>query len=124
MKALEGFDDLLAFGRVSQAVKIGTHEFKLHTLNSQEYGRMTHAAGEDPKATTAERFEVLQRWTLAYAIESIDGKPVTPEQANELLSGAQLAISNALYDSYASMVSEQNKLLEDAKKNSSEVAAS
>lgn len=124
MKALEGFDDLLALGKVSHPVKIGSHEVRLHTLNSLEYGKMTRSAGDAPESTTAERFEILQRWTLSYAIESIDGKAVTPEQANEILSGAQLAVSNSLYDAYVVMVSEQNKLLDDAKKNSSEVAIS
>jgi hypothetical protein len=124
MKALEGFDDLLALGRMTRPVNVGTHEFKLHTLNSLEYSRMTRSAGEDPKATTAERFEILQRWTLSYAVESIDDKPVTPEQVSDLLSKAQLVISNTLYDSYAEMVTEQNKLLDSAKKNSSAEATS
>lgn len=124
MKALEGFDDLLSLGRMTRTVQVGTHSFKLHTLNGLEYARMTRSAGEDPKAPTAERFEILQRWTLSYAIESIDEKPATPEQISDLLANAQLGISNKLYDAYAAMVEEQNALLEDAKKNSSAEAAS
>lgn len=124
MKALEGFDDLLTLGSLTRDVKVGAYTFKLHTLNSAQYAKMTRSAGEDPKSTTAERFENLQRWTLCYAVESIDGTAVTPEQMNGMLTKAQLGVSNILYDAYAEMVIEQNDLLSDAKKNSSAEAVS
>jgi hypothetical protein len=114
---LKEFDDLATLGQVTKTVKLGAHEFKMHTLNSREYGQMTARLSEDKNQ--AARFEELQRWTLAYAIGSVDDKKVRPEQVELLLQTGQLALSNALYNEYVTMMNEQEKLLQEVKKNSS-----
>jgi len=120
---IKEFDDLIHMGHLSKTVKLGAHEFVLKTLSSGEYVALTKKIPDGPAITQAERFEALQRLTLAHSIESVDGKSPTVEEKDRLLSLLQLAVSNVLYDAYMDLVAEQNRQLEDAKKNSSEGVA-
>jgi hypothetical protein len=116
---LKAFDDLIQMGQLTKTLKLGAHEFKLKTLSSGEYVAMTKKIPEGQTTGQAEKFEALQRITLSHAIEAIDGQTLSVEEKDRLLSVLQLAVSNILYDAYMDLVTEQNKQLEDVKKNSS-----
>lgn len=113
---LKEFDDLINLGRVTRKVKLGQREIELATLNSSEYASaMSRVPSE---ASSADKFEVIQREIVAASIVSIDGKLMAPSDKAKLVGAAQLGLSNVLYTEYMKMVEEQNKTLEDAKKNS------
>lgn len=116
---IKEFDDLIHVGHLKKSVKLGSHEFVLKTLSSGEYVAMTKQFPDNSPMTQAEKFEAIQRATLAHSIESVDGKKPTVEEKERLLSLMQLALSNMLYNEYMDLVAEQGKLLDDAKKNSS-----
>ena len=115
---IKDFDDLISMGHMTKTVSIGSHVFALKTLSSGEYVSMTKKFPDNSPMTEAEKFEAMQRLTLAHAIESIDGKSLSVEEKDRLLSLLQLAVSNMLYNEYMDLVADQSKKLEDAKKNS------
>lgn len=114
---LKNFNDLADIGSVKRAVKLGSHEVVLHTLNSQEYAGMADKIG-DTEASTAKRFETLQREMLIAAVDTVDGQKLSYEDKAILLGMMQIGLSNRLYEEYGSMIEEQNKIIDDAKKNS------
>ncbi len=120
---IKEFDDLINMGHLRKSVKLGAHEFVLKTLSSGEYVAMTRQFPDNSPMTQAEKFEAMQRATLAHAIESVDGKKLSVEEKERLLSLLQLAVSNMLYNEYMDLVADQTKTLEDAKKNSSALVA-
>ena len=121
MDIIKEFDDLINVGHLTKTVKLGEHSFVLQTLSSAEYVSLMKKI-PSKETTQGEGFEALQRITLAHAIMSIDDRPLTYEEKDRLLSLLQLGVSNALYDSYTALVDEQNKLIEESKKNSSQGA--
>lgn len=115
---LKEFDDLINLGQVRRTVKLADHEIVMHTLSSLEYSKMTERLSDD-LPNQSKRFEVLQREVLCAAVDSIDGKKLSYEEKTRLFSMTQLGFSNMLYAEYSSMVDEQARLLDEAKKNSS-----
>ena len=117
METLESFDDLVNLGKVTRKVKLMDHEIALETLNSKDYSQAMALVPDN--ATDAKKFETIQREMISAAIKSIDGKIVSAEIKQKLMSNSQLGLSNILYGLYLAMVEEQGKLLDGAKKNSS-----
>lgn len=117
---LKEFDDLINLGRVTKAVKLLSHEIILGTLNSKEYAlamSRVSASGQ----TDGDRLESTQREVVIAAIRTIDGKELSYQDKHNIVSAGQLALSNLLYIEYISLVGEQSKVIDDAKKNSSAV---
>lgn len=117
---LKEFDDLINLGRVTRAVKLLSHEIILGTLNSKEYAlamSRVSASGQ----TDGDRLESTQREVVIAAIRTIDGKELSYQDKHNIVSAGQLALSNLLYIEYISLVGEQSKVIDDAKKNSSAV---
>ena len=116
---LNKFDDLMNLGQIKRKIKLGSHEVSLHTLGSLEYSKVLDRVG--PGAIVdGKKLELLQRSILVQALDTVDGERVTEKEKEHILGGGQLGLSNLLYSEYLSMVDEQNKVLEDAKKNSSQ----
>ena len=118
---IKDFDDLIKMGQVRRVVKLGAHEIAMHTLSSDEYSGLSAAIGDDPSKV---KFEELQRSVLAVAIDTIDGKVPSKDEKIRLLGLSQLGLANMLYSEYTDMIIEQDKMLDDAKKNSSQVKLS
>ena len=115
---LKEFDDLINIGRVTRKVKLGSHEILLSTVSSGDFATaMSKVTGNS--LMDSDRLESMQREIVAVAIRSIDGKELSYEDKAKLVAAGQLAFSNFIYTEYLSMVEEQNKILDDAKKNSS-----
>jgi len=117
---IKEFDDLINLGQIKRTVVLSGRKIDMHTLSSGEYAQMSHHVKSDPGTTQEQKFESLQRWTLAYSMDAIDSKPMSLDDKEKLLSLGQLALSNLLYTEYLGMVDEQDKLIQDAKKNSSQ----
>ena len=115
---LKDFNDLINLGRVTRVMNIGGHKIVLGTLNSEEYNQAVSRIPAD--CPEASRMERIQREIIAAAIQSIDGETLDPDAKSKILTLGQLALSNMMYSEYISMIGEQDKLLEDAKKNSSQ----
>jgi hypothetical protein len=115
---MKDFNDLFEIGRVTKTIKIAGHEIVMHTLNSNEYSAMAGALKEDDGVGLSKRLEALQREIVANAIETVDGKKLNSEEKSALVGMMQIGLSNMLYDEYGKMIEEQNKVLEDSKKNS------
>lgn len=113
---LKDFNDLADVGRVKRTITVGSHEIVMHTLNSNEYGALAARIGDEGGVT--KRLELLQREVLVHSIETVDGKQLTVDDKASLVGMMQIGLSNMLYEEYGKMVEEQNKLLEDSKKNS------
>ena len=113
------FDDLMNLGKVTRTIKLlGKFEIELVTLGSGEY---SNAMSRVPDGLPdSKRMECVQREMMAEAIKSINGKSVEYEKRIKILTGGQLGLSNLLYGEYLMMVDEQTKIIEGAKKNSSE----
>jgi hypothetical protein len=112
------FDDLINLGRMTRSVKLAKHEIVLGTLNSKEYASAMSrvlAAGR----AEGDKMESTQREVVIAAIRNIDGKELSYQDKYAIVSSGQLALSNLLYIEYISLVEEQSKILDDAKKNSS-----
>ena len=116
---IKDFEDLISLGRVQRTVKLGSRDVLMHTLSTDEYAKMSQGL-DDNEPSQAKRFESLQRGILSGAIESIDGKVMSGEDKTLLVGKLQLGTCNMLYDIYTKMVEEQNKILTDSKKNSSQ----
>lgn len=120
---ISNFDDLINIGKLERKVSIGGHEFTLSTLSTAEYADMARRfPAPDEKLADAERFEAVQRITLAHVCTAVDGNKLSLDDRHELMKKVQLGVSNRLYDEYMGMMSEQDKMLDDAKKNSSQSA--
>jgi hypothetical protein len=116
---LKDFDDLVNLGRVQHSVKLLNREIVLCTLNSTEYADAMTRVPQGGSALDSDRLEAMQREIVAAAIRTIDGKELSQSDKITLVSKGQLALSNLLYSEYVSMIDEQGKILEDARKNSS-----
>jgi hypothetical protein len=116
---LKDFDDLINLGRVTRTVKLMSRNIVLGTLNSGEYADAMSRVPQNGTALDSDRLEGMQREIVAAAIRTIDGKELSQEDKISLVSRGQLALSNLLYTEYISMVDEQGRIIEDAKKNSS-----
>lgn len=115
---LNEFDDLVNLGKVTRKVRLLGHEIVMETLDS---GCYSQAMAQIPdNVSDSRRLEAMQREMIGAAIKTIDGKPVSVEMKKKLMANSQLGLSNILYSEYISMVEEQGKILEDAKKNSSQ----
>jgi hypothetical protein len=112
------FDDLINLGRMTRVVKLGKHEIVLGTLNSKEYAAAMSRVLAAGKAE-GDKMESTQREVVIAAIRNIDGKELSYQDKYAIVSSGQLALSNLLYIEYVSIVEEQSRILEDAKKNSS-----
>ena len=117
---IKEFDDLLNIGQVTRVVELGGHKFRLKTLNALEYNKLMERTREHEKLTQGQQFESLQRWTLVFALESIDDKALNIEEKNKILSMSQVGLSNRLYEEYVKLMEEQTALLSESKKNSSQ----
>jgi hypothetical protein len=115
---LKDFNDLADVGRITRTIRVGNHDIVMHTLNSNEYSAMAGNLKDDDAIGMTKRLEALQREIVAHAIESIDGKKLSAEDSVALVGMMQIGLSNMLYEEYGKMVEEQNKVLEDSKKNS------
>lgn len=120
---IQEFDDLLSFGKMTSTVVVGQSEIVIKTLSSLEYSRIS-SRFKDKDSTEAARFEHMQREIVAASIESINGKKLSHEDKVRLLGLGQLGLVNMLFESYNELAEEQSKILEDAKKNSSQKTAS
>lgn len=118
MEELKEFEDLVNLGAVTRTVKVGGYEIELKTLSSFEYSKMTERIRDD-FPTHSKRLEAMQREIIAAAIYTINGKRLSLEAKQTILSTSQLGLANMLYTEYSSMVDEQSKMLESAKKDSS-----
>jgi hypothetical protein len=115
---MKEFEDLISIGRVKRSFKIGSREITMHTLAGDEYATMSKNLGASSQED--KQFEALQRGVLASAIDTIDGKSLSLEEKMSLLGKVQFGLANMMYVEYMAMVSEQEKQLEDSKKNSSQ----
>lgn len=120
---LKEFDDLINLGRVSRTVSLGKHSIVLDTLNSGEYADAMSRVPQGGSVLDSDKLEAMQREIVSAAIRTIDGKELSSEDKTSIVSKGQLALSNLLYSEYVSMIEEQGKILEDAKKNSSRETA-
>ena len=118
MEELKEFEDLVSLGAIARTVTVGGYEIRLKTLSSFEYSKMTERIRED-FPTHSKRLEAMQREIIAAAIDTINGKKLSLEAKQTILSTSQLGLANMLYVEYSSMVEEQSKVLETAKKDSS-----
>ena len=115
---LQEFDDLINLGKVTRKVKILNHEIVLETVSSGDYAQaMANVPDNMPES---KRYESIQREMVGAAIRTIDGKTISQEGKQRLMTSSQLGLSNILYGEYLKMVDEQARLLDDAKKNSLE----
>jgi len=117
---IKEFDDLINLGRVKRSVNLGSHEIVLCTLNSKEYASAMAHISPGASSFEGDKLELMQREIVVAAIRTIDGKELPYQDKAAIVYAGQLALSNLLYSEYVSMVEEQNKVLEDVKKNSSQ----
>lgn len=115
------FGDLLTMCGVTKVVKFGTHEIVLKTLTYDEQSNIMEAMSSVADGKDTKRMDIVQKELLAASIETIDGKTLTKEQKLFILGNGQAALCNMLFNEYEALIGEQNKTLEDVKKNSSMV---
>ena len=118
MTEINEFDDLINLGKVNRKVKLLGHEITMETLDSGSYSQAMSQVPDN--VSDSKRLESMQREIVGASIKLIDGKPITAETRKKLMANSQLGLSNILYNEYLGMVQEQSKILEDAKKNSSQ----
>ena len=115
---ISDFNDLINLGRITKAVEVNSHKIVLGTLNAEEYSAAMARIPEELQG--AARMERIQREVIATAIQSIDSRVLDVDTRVKILSMGQLALSNLLYTEYVEMIGDQDKILEEAKKNSSQ----
>ena len=124
-KTVKNFDDLKAMGCVRKTLKVGTREIAMRSLGYEEQSQIVanvpevekNAAGEDVKVKESRKFDIIQREMLAASIESIDGQPLSREEKTGLLGDSQTAFVNLLFAQYEQLLTVQNQIIEDVKKN-------
>jgi hypothetical protein len=113
--------DLTSFASLNRIAKefdvVNGLKISLHTLSVLQQQQAlselpTSPLGQDP----AFRAVILQQALLIYAIDSINGKPATVQEAKEFIQNLQAPIFNEIYNCYDMMAQEQDKTLEELKK--------
>lgn len=93
-------------------------KISMHTLSVlQQQQALAELPTSPVGSDVALRTVILKQALLIYAIDTINGDKVTIQQAKDFIQGLQAPIFNEIYDCYDLMVQEQDKTLEDLKKN-------
>jgi hypothetical protein len=89
----------------------------LHTLSVLQQQQAlaelpTSPAGQDP----ALRAVILQQALLIYALDSLNGKAITVQEAKDFIQNLQAPIFNEIYNCYDVLAQEQDTTLIELKK--------
>ena len=112
---VKNFDDLINIAAVSKTITVAGHDIKLKSLGYDEQSGMMDVIPDNIKES--KKYDMLQKEILANAIVSIDGVVLTHENKVDLLSRAQTGFVNLMFAEYELLIGDQNKILEDVKKN-------
>ena len=113
--------DLKSFSALNRVEKefdvLNNLKVKMHTLSVlQQQQALSELPASPLGIDTGLRTVILQQALLIYAIDEINGKPVTSQEAKEFVQNLQAPIFNALVNCYDELAVEQDKTLEELKK--------
>lgn len=95
---------------------------KLRTLTAVEYSQVMKSAGSSPTPGqmdlgTLGQLAELQIATLSFATLSVNGETGTPEAFRKMYQNMQYPLLLEVYQAYMEVMDNQNKVLEELKKN-------
>lgn len=109
---------LASLGRVEKEFVINSQlKIKLHTTNTSEQHAVMAELPTD--ADGAAKFAHLQRATLVYATDEVNGEKYGDDRRNELrefYATVQYSLLQEMFDCYVVLIGEQATILEDLKK--------